>query len=103
MVGKSPFGRCVVHATSIGGEPSWKDGVIQWGYLERPYSGSIIHMIVMGVGGGCTFNPGSHTVVIGRLYCLGMLNLCMDAKLDGEWEVIRCTLEIRNGWSKSIG
>ena len=56
-----------------------------------------------GVGGGHTFNQGSHTVVFGRLYGLGILNLCMDAELDGEWEVVLCTVEIRNGWSKSVG
>ena len=56
-----------------------------------------------GMGGGRTFNLCSHTVVFGRLCSLGMPNLCMDAELDGEWEVVRCTVEIRNGWSKSMG
>ena len=56
-----------------------------------------------GVGGGRTFNLGSHTVVFGRLYGVGMPNWFMDGKLDGQWEVVRCTVEIRNGWSKSIG
>ena len=56
-----------------------------------------------GMGGGCTFNLGSHTVVFERLYSLGMPNLCMDAELDGEWEVVQCTMESRNGWSKSMG
>ena len=56
-----------------------------------------------GVRGGCTFNLGSHTVVFGRLYGLGMPNLCMDAQLDGEWEVVWCMVDVRNGLSKSIG
>ena len=55
-----------------------------------------------GVGGGRTINLGGHTVVLGRLYVVGMPNWCMDVKLDGEWEIIRCAVEIINGWSKSI-
>ena len=51
------------------------------------------------MGGGCTFNVGGHRVVLGRLYVVGMPNWCMDVKLDGEWEVVWCVVEIRNGWS----
>ena len=47
-----------------------------------------------GVGGGRTFDLGSHTMVLGRLYGIGMLNWCMDAELDGEWEVVWCTVDL---------
>ena len=54
--------------------------------------------------GGCrTINPGGHTVVLGRLYVVGMSNWWTDVKLDGEWEVVQCAVEIINGWSKYIG
>ena len=77
-----------VHRVGIFGD------AIQWIYHTRQ---------PCGVGLSCTFNQGSHTVVFGRLYGVGMPNWFMDGVLDGQWEVVGCTVEIRNGWSKSIG
>ena len=84
---------------SLAGRKGSYGGVSRRGHtVDLSYTGQS-----WGMGGGRTFILGSHTVVFRRLYGLGMPNLCMDAKLDGEWEVVRCMGEIRNGLSKSMG
>ena len=76
---------------SYGGD-IWRSHTVDLSYTRQSW----------GVGGVCTFNLGSDTIVFGRLYGLGMPNLCMDSQLDGEWEAVWCMVEIRNGLLKSI-
>ena len=84
---------------SLAGRNGSYGGVIWRGHIaDLSYTGQS-----SGMGGVRTFNLVIHTVVFGRIYGLGMPNFCMDAELDGEWEVVWCTVEIRNGRSKSIG
>ena len=86
MVLKSPYARCDGRTTKIGGEPyrgGWKEGVIRRGYLEMPYSGSIIHGIVMGSGMRPYIQSRWSYSGLGKTIC------CRDVKL-----VYGC----QNGW-----
>ena len=71
------------------GADIWRSDTVDLSYTGQSW----------GVGGGRTFDLGSHTMVLGRLYGIGMLNWwmlnwCMDAELDGEWEVVWCTVDL---------
>ena len=71
------------------GADIWRSDTVDLSYTRQSW----------GVGGGRTFNLGTQPVAFGRLYGVRILNWFM----DGQWEVVWCTVEIRNGWSKYIG